>query len=158
MPKLGNRAKWSKENDCMGGRHRMGSWSLTKIKREPTGLPWWFSRRIHRFRICAAEQLSPECTSCNYSAHASQLLKPTRPSAHALQKKPQPRAVVHSNREEPCLLQLEKSPHSNKCPAQPKINKLFFLKESLQRWWEGWKCWNIGYTHGQWSIKQLCWR
>lgn len=31
------------------------------------------------------------------------------------------------------MLQLEKNPHSNKCPTQPKINLLFFFKKKAYR-------------------------
>ena len=55
----------------------------------------------------------------------TQVLKPPRPRAHALQPKEPLQWEGHTLKLEssPYLLQLYKNPHSNENPAQPKINK-----------------------------------
>ena len=70
----------------------------------------------HNYWACALEP-----GSRNYWAHVPQLLKPTRPTVHALQReKPlQGEALVLQLDGSPCSLQLEKRKHSNKDPAQP---------------------------------------
>ena len=68
---------------------------------------------------------APQLLSLCSRACELQLLKPTGPRAHALQReKPSQReAQVLQLESSPCSLQLAKSPHSIKDPAQPKINK-----------------------------------
>ena len=89
--------------------------------------PW--SRTIPR----ASEQLSP-CTTtiepvalepggCNYQLHVPHLRQTARPRACALQQEKPPQWEAHAPQLESslCLLQLEKNPHGNQDPAQPKI-------------------------------------
>ena len=76
----------------------------------------------HNFWACAVEP-----SSCNYWVHESQLLKPLLPRARAPQEKPlQWEAFTPQLESSPYLRQLEKSSHSDKDPAQPKINKTLF--------------------------------
>ena len=109
----------------------------TEIKTKWLGLPWWLSGkdsacqwRRHGFdpwprRIPhAAEQLSP-CTTllslCS-GAHCS------RARTLHLEKSRQWEALTPQLQSSPHSLQLEKSPLSNKDPAQPKINKMIKKK------------------------------
>ena len=64
--------------------------------------------------------LAHEPTSCNYWACALHQEKPPQPGAHAPQWQSSPLSP-----------QLEKAHHSNKDPAQPKINKLNDYKSLL---------------------------
>ena len=62
--------------------------------------------------------------SHNYWAHVPQLLKPVRPRACARQQEKPPRWEAWAQLENvPHSLWVEKSRHSNKDPAQPKIKK-----------------------------------
>ena len=109
-----------------------------------TGFPWWLSGKKnppanagdmgsvcgwedptchgvtkpvhHNYWACVLES-----RSCNCWAHVSQLLKPERHRACAPQSPLQWEAFK---------LQLEKNPHSNKDPAQPKINKIIKKKNT----------------------------
>ena len=62
-----------------------------------------------------------ELGSHNYRAHMSQLLKWSCPRARAAQQEKLPQWEAHAPqlKSSPCLLQLEKTPCSNKDPAQP---------------------------------------
>ena len=57
-------------------------------------------------------------------SHVPQLLKPECPRACALKQEKPPQRETHTPQPEssPCGPQLEKSSHSNKDPAQPKVN------------------------------------
>ena len=96
--------------------------------------------RLHNYSAQAPQLLSPGSRATqpmrhSYSAQAPQLLSPgaTTPKAQA----PRPRALqpgrpleweAQDHESTPCSLQLGKGPHSNKDPAQPKINKNLFKK------------------------------
>ena len=107
--------------------------------------PWWLSGKesayqCRRYRFDswsrkiphATEQLSP-CTTtieaCAPRAHALQQEKPLQWEVYALQLESNPRRP-----------QLEKSPGSNKDPAQPKRKKIIFNNfifkklQGLPRW------------------------
>ena len=108
-----------------GGRFPGGS----EVKNLPCNardrLDPWSSNILH-----ATEQLSL-CTTTTKPVLQSpglQLCKPVRTRAPAPRQEKPPQWEAHAPRLEssPRCLQLEKSPHSNKDPAQPKINT--FLK------------------------------
>ena len=62
--------------------------------------------------------------SCNYCTHVLQLLKPTYPRAMLSDKRPpQWGALAPQLESSSHLPQIEKSPHGDKDPVQPKINK-----------------------------------
>ena len=105
-----------KESTC-----QCKKWVWSLIWRDPTCLE--ASRPVsHSYWAYALDPGSP-----SYWAHMQQLLKPTYPLARALQQKklPQWEACALQLERSPHFLQLEKSLHSNKDPAQPKINKYF---------------------------------
>ena len=112
-----------------------------------SGLPWWLigkestcQRKRHRFLIpglgrhaavqlslcTTAIELALESLGCTITEPMCRsLLKPVRPRARALQheKPPQREACTLQLDSSLRLPQLEKSLHSSKDPAQPKINK-----------------------------------
>ena len=90
------------------------------------------------------EATKPKCYNCwactlkprhlNYRAYTSKLLRPTGPTlCPPWKKSPCPEKPVHCNKSSPYSLQLEKSPHSNENPAQPKINKWIKFKRERER-------------------------
>ena len=75
----------------------------------------------HYYRACALGSWNR-----NYWAHVLLLLKPASPRACAMQQEKSPQWEVSPP-------QLEKSPHSNKDSAQPKINKYNYKKLESSR-------------------------
>ena len=123
--------------------HTLGRSSVKPIG---IGLPWWLSGKefclpMQETQVWSLIWEDPTCCrapkprhnnywacalepgSCNYWAWAPLLLKPEYPRAYALQpeKPPQWEAQALQPESSPCSPQLEKSPHSSKNPAQPKI-------------------------------------
>ena len=65
---------------------------------------------------------APEPKDHSFWAHVQQLLKPACPGVHTLQQEEPPQEAPAPQLEtSPCSPQLEKA-HSNKDPAQPKLN------------------------------------
>ena len=107
-----------------------GVWSL--IRKDPT---YWQSNCEpvgHSYWACALEPLGtatiePLCHNCWTSVFLSLCLEAKEAIAI--------RNLCNAMRSSPCLLQLEKSPCSNKNPAQPKINNflsyIYIQKEKL---------------------------
>ena len=81
----------------------------------------------HSYRDCASE-----LGSHSYWAHVPQLRKPQarEPMLHSKRSHCNERPA---NQSSPHLLQLEKSLHSNKAPAQPKITKSIKLFKRYQQ-------------------------
>ena len=83
---------------------------------------------MQKMQVQSLIQKDPTCgRGRSNKAHAPQLLKPKRPRACTPQeeKPPQWEACVPQLESSHCSPQLEKSPHSNEDPAQPKINTYF---------------------------------
>ena len=68
----------------------------------------------------------------NYRTHVLQLLKPNHPRARALQEEPPQWEARAPQESSPRWPQLEKSPSTNKDPAQPEINKHLGGEKRLQ--------------------------
>ena len=115
-------------------------WYFNNLKQN-NGLPWWLSSGVSAYQSRrngsdpwprkiphATEQLSPSLESRNHScwAHVLQPVKPECPRARVpRQEKPlQWEALVPQLENIFCSLQLEKSPHGDKGPAQSKVNKI----------------------------------
>ena len=102
-----------KESACQCRRHKFNPWSR-KISHAPGAA----KPVCHKFWACTLEP-----GSRNYRAHVLQLLKPLHSRACAPQQEKPPWGEVHA----PQLVssshsrQLEKSPHGNEDPAQPKM-------------------------------------
>ena len=101
-----------KESACQCRRHKFNPWSR-KISHAPGAA----KSVCHKFWACTLEP-----GSRNYRAHVLQPLKPSHPRACA------PQQEVHARRgprtatsQQLSSRQLEKSPHGNEDPAQPKI-------------------------------------
>ena len=95
---------------------------------------------IQETQVQSLGKEDPTCNRATTEAPLPQLLKPKHPRACSpQQEKPQQwEARALQLERSPCLLQLEKSPHSNEDPAQAKINKIKNKKdissEKILRW------------------------
>ena len=95
------------------------TWVWSLIREDPTCLRAT-KPMSHNYWACVLE-----LGGHHYRAHVMQVLKPTCPRAHAPPEKP-PQWESHSP-------QLEKSPCSNKDPAEPKLNRpKIYYKDTLQ--------------------------
>ena len=66
---------------------------------------------------------APQLLSLHSRAWEPQLLKPACPRAHAPTREATAmRSTCTATKSSPCSPKLEKSPHSNEDPTQPKIN------------------------------------
>ena len=126
-------------------------------------LSWWLRGKESacESRRCGFDSWSRKIShaleqpSLGSRAREPHLLQPTCPRACAMQQeKPQQGEAHASQQSSPGLPQLEKDPHSNEDPAQPKINeymKLFF-KKKMMMWWR-WREWIL--LTASWDLKWI---
>ena len=129
---------WCTSTERGWGASLVAQWERIHLPMQET----WVESLIRDNPIChrATKPVRHSCWACaleptshTYWAHVPQLLKSECPGARALQqeKPPQWKACAQQLENSPQRPQLEKSLCISEDPAQPKINKIIYLKKEV---------------------------